>query len=305
MTTVSSAKPDGFDSFWQTTLEELAKLPAAPEIEEMPLRSTDYATAYRVRLTSIGPYRISGNLSVPKGDGPFPARYFPPRYGSVVDLVPQGTSNSQRRECVTFAIGVRGQRLSDQPYAASFPGLLTDGIDDLSTYVYRGIVADCCRGLEYLASREDVDGERIASIGADLALTTAALCPQITHLICSPTLSYAAADLATRTEAYPLEEINDYLRLNPSHEEQVRRTLSYFDLRWFAPNVTATTLLVAGSDGEALDASALSPMVESLGGECEVYKSTHSGFRDGVFTEEWLAGQLRMPGPSLPPHWQP
>ena len=304
MTTLSGAKPEGFDSFWQSTLDELATLPMAPEIEEMPLRSTDFATAYRVRLTSTGPYRIAGNLSVPKGDGPFPARYYPPRYGSVVDIVPQGTSNSQRRECITFAIGVRGQRLSDQPYAAAFPGLLTDGIDDPSTYIYRGIAADCCRGLEYLVSREDVDRERVAAIGADLALTTAALSSQATHLVCSPTLSCAAADLAARSSAYPLEEINDYLRLHPSRLEQVRRTLSYFDLRWFAPMVGANTLLMADADGGALDAAALAPLAQSLAGGCEVYESQHSGYLDGVRNEEWLTRQFGLAAPSLPPHWQ-
>ena len=130
-------KPGGFDSFWEDTLAELAALPAAPEVVELPLRSTDFATAYGVRLTSIGPYRIFGYLSIPNGDGPFPARYFLPRYGSVVDLVPQGTSNGQRRDYVIFSVAVRGQRLADQPYAASFPGLLTDGIADPSSYVYR------------------------------------------------------------------------------------------------------------------------------------------------------------------------
>jgi cephalosporin-C deacetylase len=305
MTTFSGAKPAGFDSFWQATLDELATLPPAPEVVEMPLRSTDFATAYSVRLTSIGPYRIFGYLSIPKGNGPFPARYYLPRYGSVVDLVPQGTSNDQRRQCVTFSISARGQRLADQPYAASFPGLLTDGIDDLDSYVYRGIVADCCRGLEYLASRDEVDNQRIAAIGADLAFTTAALRPPITHVVSGPSLSYAATDLAARTEAYPLEEINDYLRLHPSRREDVHNTLSYFDLRWFAPSVTATTLLMAGSDGESLDEATLQPLVESVKGPCEVHKSQHSGFRDGVFSEEWLTRQFGLPGPSLPPHWQP
>ena len=305
MTTLSGAKPEGFDGFWQATLNELAALPPAPEVVEMPMRSTDFATAYGVRLTSIGPYRIFGYLSIPRGSGPFPARYFTPRYGSVVDLVPQGTANDQRRQCVTFSVAARGQRLADQPYASSFPGLLTDGIDELSSYVYRGIVADCVRGLEYLAGREEVDGGRIAALGADLALTTAALSPQVTHVVSSPSLSYGAADLAARTEAYPLEEINDYLRMHPDQREQVHHTLSYFDLRWFAPRVTATTLLMADSDGESLDAATLQPMVESLEGDCEVYKSQHSGYRDGVYSEEWLAGQFGLPGPSLPPHWQP
>ena len=302
---MSGTKPADFDNYWQATLDQLAQLPAAPEVVEIPLRSTDFATAYGVRLTSIGPYRIYGYLSIPVGDGPFPAKYFLPRYGSVVDLVPQGTANGQRRQYVTFSICVRGQRLADQPYAASFPGLLTDGISDHETYVYRGIVADCCRGVEYLASRPEVDGTRIAAIGPDLALTTAALCPQITHAVCGPALSYSAADLAPRTGAYPLEEINDYLRLHPARQELVRRTLSYFDIRWFAPRVNATTLLMAGADGTALDAAALEPLVQAIKGDTDVHEAEHSGYKDGVFSEEWLTRRFGLAAPSLPPHWQP
>ena len=305
MTTLIGARPADFDSYWQATLDELARFPAAPEVTEIPLRSTDFATAYGVRLTSIGPYRIFGYLSIPHGGGPFPAKYFLPRYGSVTDLVPQGSANGQREQYVTFSICVRGQRLADQPYAASFPGLLTDGIADATGYVYRGIVADCCRGLEYLAGRPEVDGARVATIGTDLALTTAALCPQVTHVVCAPTLCYAAADLASRTGAYPLEEINDYLRLHPSRRAQVVDTLSHFDLRWFAPRVEATTLVMAGADGAALDATALDPMVQAIMGDCQVHKSEHSGYKDGVYSEEWLTRQFGLPAPSLPPHWQP
>ena len=304
MTTSNGSRPADFDSYWQGTLAELAGLPAAPEVQEIPLRSADFATAYGVKLTSIGPYRLYAYLSIPHGDGPFPARYYLPRYGSVVDLVPQGTANGQRREHVTFAICVRGQRLADQPYASSFPGLLTDGIEDPAAYVYRGIVADCVRGVEYLASRPEVDETRVAAIGNDLALTTAALCPLVTHLVCSPALLYATADVAPRTSAYPLEEINDYLRRYPTRREAVHRTLSYFDLRWFGSRVQATTLIMAGADGSALDAAALDPLIRSIPGDTEVHKAEHSGYRDGRYSEEWMSRQFGMAEPSLPPHWQ-
>ncbi len=304
MTTSNGTKPGDFDGFWRDALAELAALPAAPEVQEIPLRSTDFATAYGVRLTSIGPYRLYGYLSIPNGDGPFPARYYLPRYGSVVDLVPQGFSNSVRQGHVTFAICVRGQRLADQPYASAFPGLLTDGVDDPASYVYRGIVADCVRGLEYLASRPEVDGARIAAIGNDLAWTTAALGSQVTHLVCTPALLFNTAELAGRTSAYPLEEINDYLRLHPERADAVGRTLSHFDLRWFAPRVDATTLLMAGADGSALDAASLDPLVQAVSGDVEIHKAEHSGFRDGRFSEEWLSRQFGMPEPSLPYHWR-
>ena len=304
MTTLSSAEPIDFDGYWQDTLVELAALPPAPEAQEIPLRSTDFATAYGVSLTSIGPYRLYAYLSIPRGEGPFPARYYLPRYGSVVDLVPQGASNGQRREHVTFAICVRGQRLADQPYAAAFPGLLTDGIDDPTGYVYRGIVADCVRGAEYLANRPEVDGARIAAIGNDLAYTTAALCAQVTHLVCTPALLYDTVNLARRTSAYPLEEINDYLRLHPEREEAVRRTMSYFDLRRFASQVNATTLLMAGADGSALDAAALAPLLQAMPGQVEVHTAEHSGYKDGRFSEEWLSRSFGMAEPSLPAHWR-
>ena len=122
----------------------------------MPMRSTDFATAYGVQLTSIGPYRIFGYLSIPRGTDPSPQNTICPATAAWWTWCPKGTSNDQRRQCVTFSVSARGQRLADQPYAASFPGLLTDGIDELDSYVYRGIVADCCRGLEYLASRDEV-----------------------------------------------------------------------------------------------------------------------------------------------------
>ena len=84
----------------------------------------------------------------------------------------------------------------------------------------------------------------------------------------------------------------------------MNNTLSHFDLRWFAPQVDARTLVVSGADGAALEAAALDPLVRAIGGEVEVYKSENSGFKDGVFIEEWLARQFGLSEPSLPPHWR-
>ena len=304
MTTSTYQRPGDFDTFWQDVLSELAQLPAAPEVEDMPLRSTDFATAYGVRLTSIGPYRIYGYLSIPHGEGPFPARYFLPRYGSVTDLVPQGTSNGQRRHYVTFSICVRGQRRADSPHASSFPGQLTDGIDDPATYIYRGIVADCCRGLEYLARRPEVDTGRIAAIGTDLALMTAALCPGVTHLVCTPVIHNRALERAGGTQAYPLEELNDYLRLHPDRRQRMANTLDYYDLAGFAPAVQATTLLTADSGSNGVSSQYLEPVAQAIAGAAVLRESEHSNYRDGAFSEVWLSEQMGMTEPSLPPHWR-
>ncbi|MFN8514356.1 MAG: acetylxylan esterase [Chloroflexia bacterium] len=61
-----------FDAYWSAVDDELARYPAAPELELSPLRKTDYATVYHLKITSIGPYRLFGYYSVPAWQRPLP-----------------------------------------------------------------------------------------------------------------------------------------------------------------------------------------------------------------------------------------
>src|SRR2546425_658240 len=214
--------PQDFREYWQETLASLVRYPACPELEAIPLRSTAFATLYGVRLTSVGPYRLFGYLSIPTGTGPFPAIYYSPKYQSV------------------------------------------------------------------------------------LALITAALMAGATHVVAAPALFYKTAELAIRTQAYPLEEINDYLRMFPARAEAVRRTLAYYDLRAFAPGVAATTLLMAGAPGTLFDGQALKPLVDALPGQVTVHESELSLYRDGLYAEQWMAAQCGISDRQsiLPEHWR-
>jgi cephalosporin-C deacetylase len=301
-----STQPANFDQYWQQTLDLLAGYAARPEIEVIPLRSTDFATLYGVHLTSLGPYRLFGYLSIPTGVGPFPAIYYPPKYQSVLEIIPQGTANLQRSRYITWSLAGRGQRNADVPYAAMFPGLLTEGIAHAEAYRFRSIVADAIRGLEVLLTRTELDASRLVVVGNDLALITAALLQGVTHVVVTPALFYDTAALARRTQAYPLEELNDYLRAFPDKAEAVHCTLAYYDLRHLAPRVTATTLLVAGAPGSLLDLPALAPLVEAWSGNVNVYASQQSSYRDGLYVETWIAEQCGIKDVHriLPEHWQ-
>ena len=293
-----------FGQYWDETLKELAGFPGKPEVELMPIRSTDFATMYSVRLTSIGPYRLFGYLSIPQGEGPFPAIYYTPKYQSVLEPIPQGSANFLRSRFVVFALAGRGQRLSDSPYSAGFPGLLTEGIDDSQGYIFRGIAADGVRGLEYLLTRAEVDAGRVVAIGNDIALVAAALGEGATHVICQPGLFVDTLEKASRTGDYPLEEINDYLNLYPERRDAVSDTLSYFQLSKFAPSVDARTLLMAGAPGGSLDAEGLSEVSGGIRGDVTVYESQSSSYRDGVYQEEWLAREFGFAEAILPEHWR-
>ena len=124
-----------------------------------------------------------------------------------------------------------------------------------------------------------------------------------THLVCAPALFYDPLGLASRTNGYPLEEYNDYLRAHPSERDSVADTLSRFDLRAFAGGVGATTLINAGPEGSILGPDALG-LSDAIGGEVTVYASERSSYKDGLYLERWIADQMGLDAPILPEHWR-
>lgn len=280
--------PPGFDAYWEAIDHELAAVPARPALERQPLRSGDDYTLFGVRMTSIGPYRIFGYLSVPSRPGPHPGLLEMPNYGSV-NHVPDHTD---RLRYVVLTLMHRGQRLADQPFAAAYPGLLTLGIEDPATYVYRGIAADCLRGAELLLGRPEVDPDRVAVVGSDLALITAARRPRFTALRFGWQLFYRAMEARRRTGDYPLEELNDHLRAYPEAEERVARTLALFDPVHHAPRVRASTLLPIGEPGDLRDEDWMGPLLSALGGPVERYPVTHEGGTDRDWMDGWLTRRL-------------
>jgi len=291
MTVDTSARPRDFDTYWDALDEDLARYPAAPELEPLPLRSTDFATVYALRLTSVGPYRIFGYYSVPIGEGPFPGLLLTPRYGSV-NHVPD---YHDRRRYAVLQMMHRGQRLADQPFAAAYPGLLTHGVDDPTTYVYRGIVADCLRAAEFLLSREEVDKNRVGIIGDDLALITAARRPHFIAVQAAGLTFYRLMEARQRTDAYPIEELNDHLRAYPDRQDAVARTLALFDPLHHVSQIAtalAAPLLSVGDPGSLSGPEWLQPLMSALGEGVERYTLTHEGGTDQDLLDAWMANKL-------------
>jgi cephalosporin-C deacetylase len=274
------------EAYWGNLDSELARYPAAAEVNPLPRHSTDFADLYSVRLTSVGPYRIFGYLSVPIADGRWPALLETPRYGSV-NHVP---AYELRQRYVVLTVMHRGQRLADQPFAAEYPGLLTLDIEDAHRYIYRGIVADCLRAAEFLLAHPRVDPGRVAVVGDDLALITASRRPKFCALQVSELMFYRALEAAARTDTYPLEELNDILRTFPSRRQAIADTLALFDPLVHASGVTAATVLVGS---EADSTQGLRPLAEALGGPVQVYRLTHEGRTDQRRLDDALVDRLR------------
>ncbi|HEX9439248.1 MAG TPA: acetylxylan esterase [Roseiflexaceae bacterium] len=287
-----------FDAYWESVDADLARYDAAPELELLPLRCTDFARCYAVRLSSIGPYRIFGYYSMPMGDGPFPGLLITPRYGSVNNP----PHYDDRERYAVLVLMHRGQRLADQPFAAAYPGLLTLGIDDPHTYIYRSIVADCLRGAEFLLGRPEVDTTRIGIVGDDLALLTVARRAQFNAARIDGLMFYRMLEACARSEEYPIEEINDYLRSRPEQRTAVAQSLAFFDPQYHAPRVRTATLLSVGDSQTVGGPEWLAPLLDALGSRAQPYQLTHEGGTDHDWQEAWLANRLGVaPKPRL---WQ-
>jgi cephalosporin-C deacetylase len=291
-------KPVDFDQYWHEVDDELARFAPNPELRHSVRRSTSFATSYDLRLTSAGPYRIFGFYSVPEGPGPFPTLLFTPRYGSVNNP----PHYDDRKRYVVLTIMHRGQRLADEPFQASYPGLLTQGIERPSSYIYRDIIADCLRAAEWIAARPEVDNRRIGIIGDDLALLTAARRPVFAAMQITSLTFYRLMEARLRTDAYPIEELNDFLRIYPAQEEAVAETLTYFEPIHQAGSVNARIQIAAGDPGALGGPEWIQPLTAAIGGHAEHYMLTHEGGTDRDAMDAWMSEELRVP--AAPRLWE-
>ena len=241
------AAPPDLDDFWENVLSETARIPLKAEALPDPLRSTDDIEVFDVFFTSLDRVRIAGWYAVPRGRTGLPGLLQVPGY----QMEPPVPKNWARKGYAAFSVAPRGKLRSNRQFNPGYPGLLTYGIVDRNTYSYRGFYMDACRGLDFLLSREEVDGSRIGvtghSQGGGLTVTTAALRPEVVKVAAAgaPYLC-GFIDAISLSDSYPYQEIADYLRMNPGSRPQVEETLAYFDGISLAPRIRCPIVVSVG-----------------------------------------------------------
>ena len=281
----ANSGPDGFSTYWQSVLDELSPLSSGPvEIEDLPLRSNENSVAHTATFEGVDGYPLFAYFTLPRGKGPFPAVFQAPGYGSVVPV----PAYERRSRYAVMALCHRGQRLSDSGYSAAYPGLLTDGLPNAASYRWRAIVADCLRALDVFTARPEVDAGRLAVVGNDLAAITAALRPRTPFMLVNGMTFRDGVARARETQAYPLQELNDYARSHPSDAETVAATLSLFDPLAFAPRIMARTLVTC----DRAEREYVEPVIAALTGDAELEIRSGRSYLDHQLEEDWLARVL-------------
>lgn len=240
-------KPDDIDAFWEDVLAQTAMIPLDPVALYDPLRSTEEIDVYEVFFTSLDQVRIAGWYALPKNRGAnLPGLLQVPGY----NMEPPVPKLWARKGYAAFSVAPRGKLRSNRQFNPGYPGLLTHSMVDRHTYSYRGFYMDACRAVEFLLGRDEVDSDRIGvtghSQGGGLTISTAALRPEITAAAAGAPYLCGYMDAIELTDAYPYQEIADYLRMYPESRQEVEDTLAYFDGISLAHRITCPIIVSVG-----------------------------------------------------------
>jgi cephalosporin-C deacetylase len=246
-------QPD-FDEFWARTLTEARQFPLDAQFlpYDAALRLVD---VYDVRFSGWGGHRVAGWFVVPAGTTePLPAVVTYIGYGGGRGL-PHDWLAYPAAGLATFVMDTRGQGSAGSPgdtpdpaggANAQTPGFMTRGVLDPDDYYYRRVFTDAVRAVETAAQHPLVDAERIvvagSSQGGGITQAVAALYPGLAGAMLDVPFLTGYRRATALVDTNPYAEITKYLSIHRDHEEQVFRTLSYFDGMNFAARGTVPAL---------------------------------------------------------------
>ena len=270
--------PDDFDAFWDEVKAHLHGIPLEAQAEPDPLRSTAAVKVHRATYRSLGGLEIFAWYAVPTaGDGPFPAILHLPGYKSEPAL----RRDWSAKGVAVLSVAVRGKLPSSGEFNPGYPGLLTSGVESRDTYSYKGVIADCMRGVDFLLSRPEIDAERIyccgSSQGGGLTLITCALRPEIKAGVAGYPFLCCFPESMRMLRSYPYDELACYQRAYPNRTEQMLDTLRYFDAVNFAPRIKCPMVVGIAMEDEVCPPETSYAAYRLLSGERDLWLFPESG----------------------------
>jgi cephalosporin-C deacetylase len=298
-------QPTDFLAFWNETKNELAAITPMYKITRRGDVSTINNDVFLIEFTSLNNLLIRGWLSVPKTGKKNGVLYKLPNYA-------QATGIDNRSNVATFCIDARGIGMSGDNVQLNATNYLIAGIGNKYTYVYKGLIADAVRGVDFLlqnASQLRLDTAKIVTYGegqgAALASITAALHNKVKGVVAN---RIQLADVRTAIAlgeqknytGFPIGIIKNYAIANQQNLDIYFKTWDYFDALSFAPLIKCPILIATNiKDTQNFAPAAYNFYNQILTTTREFYSvaDTDSGMNNSyyIFENNWLKEILRLP----------
>ena len=257
--------PNDIQEFWEGTRAVLDKIPIEPELSPAPEQSAREFDTYNVTLTSFGGIKLRGWYSVPKDN---------PRGKCSAILAVPGYSGSKQipthivlQGYAVLTLFPRSQGESKAEWQIESGTYLTYHITDRDQYYYRGAYMDCVRGIDFLASRAEVDADRIGmwsrSQGGGLTLATSSLDGRVKAGVAEEPF-LCNYPLAIEVKTNPYVELGEYLSQHPDQKERALETLAYFDPLNLVEMITRPMLVNIGMKDDVCPYHTIVPVFERI-----------------------------------------
>lgn len=244
-----------FYSFWQKTKRELTQTPAQFKVIPKPSLSTDYYQVYLIEMKSLGNMLVKGWYRVPKGKKNLAAVLQVPSLGGAfynVRSLAERPRHGVPYDFAVLSLNVRGHGNSKNPIdvGKDTHRIISYGATHKDSYIYRGMVMDCIRALDFLTTRSEIDPQKIAieggSQGGALSLIVAALDKRIK--LCAPDVPFLSdMDNLMKQTSWVKKEFQRYQKNNPQISWwKIQENLSYFDTKNFADQIKVPVLMSIG-----------------------------------------------------------
>lgn len=286
-------EPADFDTFWSGTLAAARQHPLNARFEPVDYHLKTLET-FDVTFAGYGGQPIKGWFILPRErSGPLPC---------VVEYIGYGGGRGFPTQWLLyptagyalFVMDTRGQGSAwrpgdtpDLPDGAnpSFPGFMTQGVLEPSTYYYRRVFTDAVRAVEAARSNTAVDAGRVVvaggSQGGGIALAVSGLVPDLSGAM--PDYPYLCHyRRATEiSDAHPYAEIARYLKIHRDKIERVFTTLSYFDGLNFATRAQAPAQFAIGLMDEITPPSTVFAAYNHYAGSKHIEVYPYNGHEGG------------------------
>ena len=235
--------PKDFEAFWRAEIEKNQKIDMLPQLDLVPEKCTPKVKVYSASFQSFSKgSRIYGTLCVPANhDGKCPAILIVPGAGC---RSRKGYYTEAEKGFVTFEVGIHGiptvlpdERIYETLKQGSLQNYPSANVDDKDKYYYKRVFVSCARAVDFLASLDFVDADRIGVMGGSqggaLTITTSYLNPKVkAGAAFYPAMCDLTGYLHDQGNAWP------YLFKNKKLATKERlETVKYYDVVNFARNV--------------------------------------------------------------------
>ncbi len=230
-----SQEPADFDEFWDKQKERLNGIPLDPNL--VWYSDNEYSTTYKVDVSVIDGRRVYGYITIPDGDGPFPAFLTLPSYGTNPSNIIPTVALSEFSGAIGMTISIHNAPLDQEDVGA----YLADNICDPDSMYYRYSMLAGIRALDYIFSRPDFNGTEIGlqgvSQGGGLSLMLAGIDNRVNLLgFSNPSNCEHAGLREGKASGFPYFAIQSYSFYGnvPGHLDATYNAASYYDAAFFA-----------------------------------------------------------------------